>query len=127
MWRAESAMPAANAVLALSGASAFRKGLLTNVTNPKSALFFGSIFAAVFPPSPGLLLQCLTVIVVMANAFCWYGGLAYLFSRGRVRLAYARARATINRIAAGLFGVLGLGLLVAALREIFSSSVQVTN
>src|ERR1035437_2767480 len=31
---------------------AFRLGLLTNFTNPKAALFFGSIFSACFPANP---------------------------------------------------------------------------
>jgi threonine efflux protein len=122
LWRARHAarpqdaqggLPAA----AMPGRVAFRQGLLTNLTNPKSALFFGSIFAAAFPPAPTLALQVATVLVVMANAATWYGLLAWLFSRPSVRDAYGRARGRINGVAAGLFGLMGAGLLVAALRE----------
>jgi threonine efflux protein len=119
LWRAQGAAPSmeGDAAHTLPSWVAFRQGLLTNLTNPKSALFFGSIFAAVFPPAPSLALQVATVLVVMANAAGWYGLLAWLFSRASVRQAYGRARGTVNRVAAALFGVLGLGLLVAALRD----------
>lgn len=55
--------------------------------------------------------------MVVVNALCWHLLLAYAFSRGRVRIAYARARNFANRIAAAVVGVLGLGLLAATLRE----------
>ena len=37
--------------------AAFRLGFLTNITNPKSALFFGGVFASAFPPQPDLQSQ----------------------------------------------------------------------
>ena len=101
----------------LSRWAAFRLGFLTNITNPKSALFFGSIFAASFPAAPSLLLQGAAVVMVVANALCWHILLAYLFSRERVRLAYSRTRRMSNRIASVAVGGLGMGLLVASVRE----------
>ena len=97
--------------------AAFRLGFLTNITNPKSALFFGSVFAASFPVSPGATLQAAAVAMVVVNAFVWHVLLAYVFSRSGVRAAYARARGTFNRVAALALGTLGLGLLLATLRE----------
>lgn len=116
LWRSNNTVfngPATS----VSALAAFRLGLLTNITNPKSALFFGSIFAASFPPEPSALLQVSAVTMVVVNALCWHLLLAYLFSRERVRSAYSRTRNTGNRIASVLVGALGLGLLVAALRE----------
>lgn len=101
----------------VSSRAAFRLGLLTNITNPKSALFFGSVFAASFPASPSPALQAAAVAMIVANALCWHTLLAYLFSRERVRLAYARTRGTADRIASAAVGALGLGLLTASLRE----------
>lgn len=101
----------------VSSAAAFRLGFLTNITNPKSALFFGSVFAASFPATPSPALQGAAVAMIVANALCWHTLLAYLFSRERVRLAYARTRGTADRIASVAVGALGLGLLAASLRE----------
>ena len=101
----------------VSKRTAFRLGFLTNITNPKSALFFGSVFAASFPAAPSLALQVSAVAMIVVNALCWHTLLAYLFSRSRVRAGYARSRSTANRLAAALLGALGVGLLVAAFRE----------
>lgn len=98
-------------------AAAFRRGLLTNITNPKSALFFGSVFAACFPPAPSPLLQFCVVVMIVANALCWHMLLAWMFSRPRVRTAYARVRTTANRVASVAVGALGLSLLVATVRQ----------
>ncbi len=95
----------------------FRLGFLTNITNPKSALFFGSVFATSFPAAPSPILQASAVAMVVLNALCWHTLLAYLFSRERVRAAYSRTRGIANRIASVAVGALGLGLLVASLRE----------
>lgn len=102
---------------AISRSTAFRLGFLTNITNPKSALFFGSVFAASFPAEPGVALQISAVAMIVVNALCWHTLLAYLFSRPRVRAGYARSRNTANRVASALLGVLGLGLLVSTFRE----------
>ena len=99
--------------------AAFRLGFLTNITNPKSALFFGSVFATSFPAAPSPILQASAVAMVVVNALRWHTLLAYLFSRKRVRAAYSRTRGVANRIASAAVGVLGLGLLVASLREAF--------
>lgn len=100
-----------------SSAAAFRLGFLTNMTNPKAALFFGSIFAASFPASPGKALQVSVIVMVMLTSSCWHLLLAYVFSRDSVRAGYARSRGTFNRIAAVAVGSLGLGLLFATLKE----------
>ncbi|AMP13650.1 LysE family translocator [Collimonas pratensis] len=101
----------------VSSVAAFRLGFLTNITNPKSALFFGSVFAASFPATPGPLLQVAAVAMIVMNALLWHSLLAYFFSRRRIRAAYSRASRISNRIAAVAVGALGLSLLVVSLRE----------
>jgi threonine/homoserine/homoserine lactone efflux protein len=56
LWRSSDA-PLQGKATSVSAPAAFRLGFLTNITNPKSALFFGSVFAASFPASPSILLQ----------------------------------------------------------------------
>ena len=116
LWRSGGAAPVGRAS-SVSAWAAFRRGFLTNITNPKVALFFGSIFATSFPAAPSPILQASAVAMVALNALCWHTLLAYLFSRERVRAAYARARGRANRIASVTMGALGLSLLVPSLRE----------
>jgi threonine efflux protein len=115
LWRPSGASVGESAATT-SRAAAFRLGLLTNITNPKAALFFGSVFAAAFPAQPGVTLQVAAVAVVAASALGWYLLLGYLMSRARIRAAYARTSRITTRVAAIAFGAMGLGLLVSALR-----------
>ena len=118
LWRSNGAASVARAS-SVSSWAGFRLGFLTNITNPKVALFFGSVFAASFPAAPSPILQASVVAMVALNAVCWHTLLAYLFSRERVRAAYARTRGVANRIASVIMGALGLSLLVTSLREAF--------
>jgi threonine efflux protein len=116
LWRSTGAALVGRAS-SVSSWAAFRRGFLTNITNPKVALFFGSIFATSFPEAPSPILQASAVAMVALNAACWHTLLAYLFSRERVRAAYSRTRGVANRIASIIMGALGLNFLVASLRE----------
>lgn len=116
LWHSSSSAPAA-ASAALSPSAAFRLGFLTNILNPKSALFFGSVFATALPAQPsGALLFC-ALLLVVANAFAWHTFLALAFSKPWVQRAYARRRKAIGRGAAALVGAFGLRLLAGAATE----------
>ena len=116
LWRSNPGTTA-QAPVAVSRLKAFRLGLLTNITNPKAALFFGSVFATSFPAHPDPALQVSAVVVVILSAAAWYALLAFLFSRARVQDAYVRASRSINRLVAVAFGSLGLGLIASVTRE----------
>jgi threonine efflux protein len=115
LWRSR-APPASNPG-SLPAARALRLGLLTNLSNPKSALFFGSVFSAALPAHPGVEVISSVVALVVTNALCWHLLLAYLFSRREVQAGYAAQRGLFARLAGAVVGALGLSLLVAALRE----------
>lgn len=97
-----------------SGWRAFRLGFLTNLTNPKSAVFFGSIFSVLLPPELPLGVRVAAVGVVFANASCWYLVVATLFSAGRVQRLYVGAKRHIDRAVGGFFALLGLGLMFSS-------------
>ena len=63
----------------VSKSTVFRRGFLTNISNPKSALFFGSVFLEPFPAAPGVALQVSAVAMIVVNALCWHTLLAYFF------------------------------------------------
>jgi threonine/homoserine/homoserine lactone efflux protein len=116
LWRAP-AVPGGDAARSTSPWAAVRLGLFTNATNPKSALFFGSVFSASLPAQPSSLLLTSAVALVIFNALCWHVLLAYLFSRQRVRSAYAAQRRLLNRVAGTLAAGLGASLLTNSIRE----------
>ena len=96
---------------------AFQAGALTNLTNPKAALFFGSIFAASFPVQPTVALQLGAVAVVVLSAIAWYTLLAVIFSRSVVVQNYSRASVLIGRLASACFGIIGVSMLYKTVRE----------
>lgn len=106
----------------LSAGAALRLGFVTNITNPKSALFFGSVFAAALPEAPSIELMLAILAMLFVNALVWYSLVALAFSHPRVRGAYARYRRGIGRAAGTLMGAFGVRLLALAAADMRSAS-----
>jgi threonine/homoserine/homoserine lactone efflux protein len=89
----------------------FVRGFLTQISNPKVAVFFGSIFVAMLPQSvPAWMILALIAIVTL-NEIVWYSLVALCFGSGPVRRFYLGAKKWIDR-ATGLFlGALSLRIL----------------
>ncbi len=96
----------------LSGPAALRRGLFTNLTNPKTAAFVASLFAATLPETPSLALGVACVAVMVTVSLTWYGVVACALATSRVSGVYVRARRWIDRVAGALF--VGFGGKLAA-------------
>jgi threonine/homoserine/homoserine lactone efflux protein len=97
-----------------AGSHPFVKGFTTQMSNPKAAVFFGSIFVAMLPSDIPLWMILALIAIVTFNEIWWYTIVALFFGAGPVRRFYIRAKVWIDR-ATGLFlGALGLRLLWAA-------------
>jgi len=116
LWRSGSPVAPKDA-MPTSSLGAFRLGFFTNILNPKSALFFGSVFATSMQEHPSKVLLTLAVAVVLFNAAVWHTFLAAVFSHPRIKAAYVRSQALIGRIAGSLVGVFGARLLLTAAQE----------
>jgi threonine/homoserine/homoserine lactone efflux protein len=92
--------------------AAVRLGLLTQLANPKVAVFFGSIFVTLLPAGPSPAVQALVIAIVCANEVGWYTAVAHAFSVARLRRGYARAKTWIDRTCGTLLALLGLRLVV---------------
>ncbi|MBK1668427.1 hypothetical protein CKO28_10310 [Rhodovibrio sodomensis] len=92
--------------------AAVRLGLLTQLANPKVAVFFGSIFVTLLPADPSPWVQAAVIAIVCTNEVGWYTGVAYAFGVPRLRRGYARAKAWIDRTCGGFLALLGLRLVV---------------
>lgn len=99
--------------LSRGGAQAFTRGLLTNLSNPKALLFYGSIFAALLAPGLPLWLRLAAVAIVVADSAAWHVALACLFSTAGAREVYRRAKPAIDRTAAVALAALGLWLALS--------------
>jgi threonine/homoserine/homoserine lactone efflux protein len=92
----------------------FMRGFLTQIANPKVAVFFGSIFVAMLPQEvPGWMIVAL-IAIVTANEVIWYTLVALCFGSGPVRRFYLGAKAWIDRITGLFLGALSLRLLMRA-------------
>lgn len=90
------------------------RGLLVNLTNPKSILFFASVFAALLPSDATITLRVAAVAVVLADAVIWHVLLAFAFSTTRVRGLGRRSGRHLRRLVGGAFVVLGVRLALGA-------------
>jgi threonine/homoserine/homoserine lactone efflux protein len=70
----------------------FMKGFLTQISNPKVAVFFGSIFIAMLPAQVPLWMTLALVVIVTCNEVWWYSVVALFFGSGRVRQFYIGAK-----------------------------------
>ncbi|WP_309570386.1 LysE family transporter [Deinococcus sp.] len=90
---------------------ALRAGFVTNISNPKAAVFFGSVFSGVLGAgaSSGLKLAAFGIIVCLSLA--WFALVALGMSTARMQGAYLRGRRVIDRMAGTLMAGFG-GLLL---------------
>ena len=92
----------------------FVKGFLTQISNPKVAVFFGSIFIAMLPAQVPLWMTLALIAIVTFNEVWWYSAVALFFGSPPVRNFYLRAKQWIDRTTGLFLGALGLRLLWAA-------------
>jgi threonine efflux protein len=91
--------------------SSFVRGLLTTFTNPKSAVYFGSVFTLFMKPGTPLWVQMAAMAIVVVDSILWYGAVALLFSHGAVRRRYTSMRHWIDRMAGAVMIAFGIRLI----------------
>lgn len=94
----------------------FGRALLTQLSNPKALVVYGSVFAALLPRDlPRAVAVGLPFGVLMIETG-WYAVVALALSSTAPRRAYLRSRTVIDRVAAGAMGLLGVRLLLLPAR-----------
>ena len=76
---------------------AFRDGVVTNLSNPKSMVFYASVFSAAVPANTRPATLAAMVLMVAVIAALWYGGVALALSSGRVAALYRKGKPFIER------------------------------
>jgi threonine/homoserine/homoserine lactone efflux protein len=97
--------------------SAFLRALGTQLSNPKVAVFFASVFVALIPPGAGIGLKLAAVAIVFTCELCWYSVVAWALSGPASRAAYGRMKLWIDRISAAVLALIAARLAGAALAE----------
>ncbi len=87
-------------------------GFLTQISNPKTAIIIGSIFAALLPqelPSYSEILLCLLAFSIDA---IWYCTVVLLLSTNKSQKLYLKFKKYIDRVGGTLLAGLGLKLAI---------------
>ncbi|MCP4877353.1 MAG: LysE family translocator [Gammaproteobacteria bacterium] len=94
----------------------FLMALLTQISNPKAVVIYGSIFAALLPPDmPLFAILALPFLVFLVEAG-WYTIVAITLSSKSSTVIYLNSKAAIDRAASMVMGTLGLKLVSETLR-----------
>jgi RhtB (resistance to homoserine/threonine) family protein len=110
-WRRGEALKAERRAATVRPVVAYRQGLLTNLLNPKCAIFFVALMPQFLSGSPQMgetmLLSALAVVVTAV----WYTVLANVVGVLRKFFASARVRRTLDTITGAI--LVGLGVKIA--------------
>jgi threonine/homoserine/homoserine lactone efflux protein len=96
-------------------ATAYRRGLLLHLTNPKAILFFGSLYAVGVPAGTSPASLALVIAAVGLQSFALFHGYALLFSSPPLARGYAKLRRWFEAAFAAAFAFAGIKILTARL------------
>lgn len=89
----------------------FLIGLITQISNPKTAIVYASIFAALLPPTmPNSVRYLLPFLVFLIEAG-WYLVVTFTLSADAPRSAYLQSKSLFDRAAGSVMAVLGVKLI----------------
>jgi threonine/homoserine/homoserine lactone efflux protein len=92
----------------------FALGFATQVSNPKTALVYASVFAAFLPREFSFAFGAALLVSVFVLEAGWYALVALALSAERPRAAYLRCKTWADRLAGGALMALGLRLATSA-------------
>jgi threonine/homoserine/homoserine lactone efflux protein len=91
-----------------SALSAFRLGLMTQLSNPKPAVLFSAIFIGTVPQGTPVWVIGALLTVVFLNEAVWNTLVARVFSFERSKTAYISLKTIFDRCFGGLLALLGV-------------------
>lgn len=98
-----------------SAGSAYRRGLLLHLTNPKAILFFGSLYAIGVPADASPATLAVVIAAVGVQSTVVFHGYALLFSSPPMAAGYAKLRRWFEAVFAVAFAAAGIKILTARL------------
>jgi threonine/homoserine/homoserine lactone efflux protein len=109
MWRhAPDPLPDLTDAPPRSALSAFRLGLLTQLSNPKPAVLLSAIFIGTVPPGTPFWVLAALLAYLFTVETTWNTVVARIFSFQTTRRTYTGAKSIIDRSFGGLLALLGV-------------------
>jgi threonine efflux protein len=102
--------PEVNVALPKPGRS-FIRGFLTNLSNPKAVIYFGSVFSLFVGDDVGAGARWGLFLLIIAETFVWFSLVAVVFALPAMRRGYQRLAKWIDGLAGVLFTGFGLHLI----------------
>ena len=94
-----------------SAFAAYRLGLWTNLSNPKAAVMFSSIFLGMIQPATPFWVLGLLLLVIFTAETLWNSLVARIFSLDHTRAKYISLKTVIDRCFGGALALLGLKIV----------------
>jgi threonine/homoserine/homoserine lactone efflux protein len=114
LWR-HAAEPIELAKAGTTSQRAFWLGLATQVSNPKTAVVYASVFVSLLPKEMPLWAMLVLPLVIFCIEAGWYSMVALALSSPAPAAAYLRWKRWIDRAAGGVMGLLGVKLVFTRL------------
>lgn len=109
----ETAAQESPAVELAHGGRSFLKGLLTNLSNPKAIIYFGSVFSLFVGDNVGSVERWGLFVMIALETFAWFIVVASLFALPKMRRGYQRLAKWIDGMAGALFTGFGIHLIIS--------------
>ncbi len=87
------------------------RGLVTIISNPKTAMFITSLFASVLPKEPSIFVGVLSVFLMTSISFIWYSIVVFFFSSNRFSKFNNRIQNWVQGFAGIVFVIFGTKLV----------------
>jgi len=92
----------------LSNFAAFKAGIITNALNPKTTIFFLSIFTQVVNPETPLILQVLYGAIISIAHLIWFSAVAIFMTHPPLLKMFNQYRVSIERVIGSVLIAFGL-------------------
>ena len=96
----------------LSNWAAFRGGFITNLLNPKAAIYFLALFTQIIAPDTPSEILALYSATCTLLTFAWFSGVATILTHAKIQTPFLMASQWVERICGTLLIALGLKLIL---------------
>lgn len=93
----------------------FLLGLMTNLANPKTLIYFSSVFSLALSASASTHLKTQLAFIIPIQTFLVFSGLMLVLSLPKIKIAYQRSGSYIDIISGGLFLIFAFWLIYDAI------------